>query len=292
MAELSHGPRPEDLSCQNRTVDYFLNVTLRNSRPFFRVLKGRSSVQPGSIIGMIRLRDEEDLLADTLDHLSTIVDGIVVFDDASRDASREIALAHSSVVEVIVNRHWRKRNRIWEETANRRFLYQRAKRLDPAWVFYSDADERFVGDIRTFLLDAPPDVHGVRINLFDAYMTPEDAEPYERGTRLQDFRTWFGPERRRILMAWRPEAEVDFTTKDAREPQGVIGPFVDKFACQHYGKALSVEQWEETCRYYVENFPIYRDKWRARMGKGIHTESDFGTPLYSWAEVMAHAVDI
>lgn len=273
-------------------MDYFFNVTIRNLRPFFRIRKGTRRVGPDAILGMIRLRNEEDLLQDTLDHLSTIVDGIVVFDDASTDGSLQIALAHPAVVEVIVNRHWRRRNRVWEETANRRVLYQRAKHFKPSWVFYSDADERFVGDIRTFLLTAPADVHGLRVNLFDAYMTPSDSSPYQPGEQLLDFRDGFGPERRRILMAWRPSPTVDFTTPDAREPQGVPGPLVDRFACQHYGKALSVEQWEETCRYYVENFPIYRDKWRARMGKGIHTESDFGTPLYSWAEVMDHAVDI
>lgn len=272
--------------------DYILNVSLRNLRPFFRIVAGKGSLAPGAIVGMIRLRNEEDLLQDTLEHLSTIVDGIVVFDDASTDRSREIALAHPSVVEVVVNRHWRRRNRIWEETANRRILYTRAKRLSPSWVFYSDTDERFVGDIRGFLLDAGPEVHGLRINLYDAYMTPGDAEPYRAGAPLLDFRSSFGPERRRILMAWRPEPGVDFTTRDAREPQGVPGPFVDRFECQHYGKALSVEQWEETCRYYVDNFPVYRDKWLARMGKAVHTESDFGTPLYTWREVTAHAVDI
>ncbi|MFF2052784.1 glycosyltransferase family 2 protein [Leifsonia sp. NPDC058194] len=275
-----------------RDLDYTLNVTLRNARPFFRIRKGLRTVAPGSIIGMIRLRNEEDLLQDTLDHLSTIVDGIVVFDDASTDRSREIALSHRHVVEVVQNRHWRRRNRIWEETANRRILYARAKRLRPAWVFYSDADERFVGDIRGFLHDAGPEVRGLRINLFDAYMTADDALPHREGVPLLDFRSSFGPERRRILMAWRPDASVDFTTKDAREPQGVTGPLIDRFECQHYGKALSEQQWEETCRYYVDNFPIYREKWLARMGKAIHTESDFGTPLYTWPDVVAHAVDI
>jgi glycosyltransferase involved in cell wall biosynthesis len=273
-------------------VDYFVNVTLRNFRPFFRIIKGARSVETGAIIGMIRLRNEQDLLEDTLDHLSTIVDGVVVFDDASTDRSREIALAHPAVIEVIVNRHWRRRNRVWEETANRRILYRRAKRFQPSWVFYSDADERFIGDIRSFLRSATADVRGLRINLYDAYMTPADSAPYRSGEPLLDFRQSFGPERRRILMAWRPDAAVDFTTSDAREPQGVPGPLIDAFECQHYGKALSIEQWEETCRYYVENFPIYRDKWRARMGKGVHTESDFGTPLYTWPEVTEHPIDI
>ena len=53
----------------------------------------------------------------------------------------------------------------------------------------------------------------------------------------------------------------------------------------HYGKAISVEEWENTCRYYAEHFPEpYRTKWRSRMGRAIHTESDFGRELIRWED--------
>lgn len=241
---------------------------------------------------MIRLRNESDLLQETLDHLAEIADGIVVYDDASTDGSTEIALAHPAVVEVIRNRRWRSSNRVWEETANRRLLHQRTLRYRPDWLFYADADERFEVGIREYLLASPAHVGGLRVSLFDAYMTPDDHEPFERGRPLWGFRTWFGPERRRILMAWRRGRGADFKTPDAREPQGLTGELVEKFTCQHYGKALSEAQWEETCTYYVDHFPEYRDKWQARRGKAIHTQSDFSTPLYRWPDVVSHAIDI
>jgi glycosyltransferase involved in cell wall biosynthesis len=242
---------------------------------------------------MTRVRNESLLLKDSLDHMATFVDGIVVYDDDSDDDTATIAANHPAVLEVVRNRRWRAKRRVWEETANRRKLYQRALKYRSEWVFYADADERFEGDIRGFLLDeAGPEIGAVRVELFDAYLTSDDREPFRPGDSLWNFRRYFGPERRTILMAWRPTDRVDFVTPDAREPQGVTGEMITRFACQHYGKALSEEHWEETCRYYIDNFPIYREKWRSRLGKAIHTRSDFDTALYTWADVRANAVDI
>lgn len=241
----------------------------------------------------MRVRDESLLLPDSLEHMASFVDGIVVFDDASSDDSVSIARAHPAVIEVIVNKHWRSHDRPWEETANRRFLASRAARYSPEWFFYADADERFDGDPRAVLTAlTSTTVVGVRVDLFDAYMTPTDHEPFVQGRKLMDFRVSFGVERRRILMAWKRESGADYRRSDSREPDGLVGDVAGGISCQHYGKSLSVEQWEETCRYYIDNFPGYADKWRARLGGGIHTVSDFGTPLRPWAEVQHHAIDI
>lgn len=294
---LAHAARAKARSAASglhRRISFAHRVSLRNHPGGHRIVTARPGPTSGAIIGMIRLRNEGDILQDTLDHLATIVDGVLVYDDSSTDDSVAIALAHPAVFEVIVNRRWRSRHRIWEETANRRILYRRALRHQPAWVFYSDADERFVGDIGGFLRSPEADgVDGVRVALFDAYLTPEDSEPVQRGHALLDLRKAFGPERRNILMAWRPTARVDYRRPDSREPEGVGERVVTRFACQHYGKAISVEQWEATCEYYLTHFPeIYRARWEARRGRAIHHVSDFGRPLHSWSEVENHAVDI
>ena len=65
--------------------------------------------------------------------------------------------------------------------------------------------------------------------------------------------------------------------------------------CQHYGKSLSVDHWEETCEYYIRHFPFdtYGRKWRERKGRAIHTQSDFMRPLYEWGDTLfANAVEI
>jgi hypothetical protein len=108
------------------------------------------------------------------------------------------------------------------------------------------------------------------------------------------FRRFFGPEQRDILMLWRNRSEVCFTEHHAREPGGIERVRTD-FYCQHYGKWLSVDHWEETCDYYLRHFPFdtYGRKWRDRKGRAIHTQSDFMRPLYEWGDALfANAVKI
>ena len=85
-----------------------------------------------------------------------------------------------------------------------------------------DADERITGDLRGFVsgsLDEGCD--GVRVQLFDAYMTPDDCAPYQPGQKLLGFRRYYGPERRDILMLWRNQPEVFFAEGHEREPGGI-----------------------------------------------------------------------
>jgi len=111
---------------------------------------------------------------------------------------------------------------------------------------------------------------------------------------LLDFRRYFGPERRDILMLWRNSPKIHFAEHHAREPGGLKNVRTDLY-CQHYGKSLSIDHWEETCDYYIKPFPFdtYGRKWTERKGKGIHTESDFQRPLYEWGDTLfAHAVKL
>jgi glycosyltransferase involved in cell wall biosynthesis len=268
-------------------IQRFVHLKLRNRRFTYRVIPGKNKAKTVSVLGMMRLRNEELILQDSLDHLAKFVDGIIIYDDCSGDKSVEIASQHPAVLEICVNKKWRKRQRAWEETANRGLLLKRAQRFNPGWLFYADADERFEGDIRSFLLNCPLGINGIRISLFDAYITPTDKRGYKSSMTLLGFRKFFGVEQRDILMIWRNLPGVDFKNPDAREPQGVEGNIVTKFYCQHYGKAVSIQQWEDTCKYYADNFPQYSEKWLARMGKAVHTKSDFGTELLPWREVKA-----
>ena len=276
----------------NKKMQYFWHVQVR-CLPFnYQIRPGRRNSSDIKIVGMIRERNESLLLKDTLDHLARFVDALIVFDDASDDDSVSIALKHPSVAEVIINKQWKKSGRVWEETANRKKLHQRAKKLRPEWFFYADADERFEGNIREYLLeDCPDSISGIKISLFDSYITKNDAQPYMATQKLFNFRKYFGPERRDILMIWRNGRGADFLIPDAREPQNVSPKETEtRFYCQHYGKSLSIQHWEDTCKYYADHFPKYSEKWRARMGKAVHDKSDFGAPLMGWDDVKAHGV--
>ena len=270
-------------------LTYIKNVKCRNMPWGYTYAHLRSPRKNPHIIGLIRLRNERLLLKDTLDHVSRFVDGVIVFDDASTDDSVQIAKEHEIVLDIISNKHWKKNARKWEETANRSLIHEYAKRYRPEWFFYFDADERFEGDIKSVTTDAFADVDAVRISLLDAYITPADNAPYHGGNLL-NFREKFGIERRDILMLWRNNGKAKYIYPDSREPAGFSRADTKiAFWCQHYGKAVSIEQWEETCKYYAENFPMYAEKWKARMGRGVHEKSDFDTELYNWEDAKSNS---
>ncbi|MBQ3305953.1 glycosyltransferase family 2 protein [Candidatus Saccharibacteria bacterium] len=245
------------------------------------------------IVGLIRERNEALILQDTLDELAKIADAIVVFDDASEDDSVKIALNHPKVVKILANQTWNSDvDRSKDETLQRGALLQAGMKYHPKWILYQDADERFEKPekVREFMLNNAknPKVSSITFTFYDAYMTKKDQEPYTGG-KLYGFRKMFGVERREIPMAWKPNKDIRYPEDipDLRVPVGIDPKkAVKKFFVQHYGKSLSVDQWEETCDYYIEHFPGYAEKWKKRKGKGIHsTKSDFGTKLLTWEEV-------
>jgi len=248
------------------------------------------------LLGITRLRNEALILRDTLDYVGKHVDAIVAYDDASTDQTLEILREHPKVALIVTNGAWDQdiAARRIAEARHRGLLLQIARaQLQFDWLFCFDAEERVIGDLGDFArATQASDCDGVRIQLFDAYMTPDDCAPYHPDCQLLDFRRFFGPEQRNILMLWRNRPQIVFTEQHAREPGGIEREQVNLY-CQHYGKSLSVEHWEETCDYYVKHFPFdtYGRKWLARKGKAIHTQSDFMRPLYEWGETLfANAV--
>ncbi|MGH6737273.1 MAG: glycosyltransferase family 2 protein [Methyloceanibacter sp.] len=258
-----------------------------------QVVTGNESLlgQKHFLVALTRVRNEALLLPDTLDYLAGQVDAIVAYDDASTDETVEILRTHPKVALVVANQVWEQdvEARQRAEGRHRGLLLDMARRQLPHdWMLCFDPDERVTGDMRGFVAglgDDPCDA--VRVKLFDAYMTPEDHAPYTSDQKLMNFRKFYGPEQRDILMLWRNRPEIGFAEGDGRTPRGMGNTKTDLY-CQHYGKSLSVAHWEETCDYYIRHFPYetYGAKWEARKGKGIHTESDFGRPLHEWGESL------
>ncbi|HXG79975.1 MAG TPA: glycosyltransferase family 2 protein [Methyloceanibacter sp.] len=271
------------------------NWRLRDSE---RIIEGNRALIGGKhfLIALTRVRNEALLLPDTLDYLSGHVDAIVAYDDASTDATVEILCAHPKVAFVVANQSWEEdiEARKLAEGRHRGLLLDLAREALPhEWMLCFDPDERIAGDLRGYLAGlGEDDCDAVRVRLFDAYMTPEDHAPYRQEQVLLNFRRFYGPEERDILMLWRNRPEIGFAEGDGRTPRGAARARTG-LHCQHYGKSLSIEHWDETCDYYIRHFPYdtYGKKWMARKGKAIHTESDFGRPLFEWGETLfANAV--
>lgn len=234
------------------------------------------------MIGLCRARNESLIIADTIAHFLRRCEHIILYDDCSTDNTVEIAAdIGGRRITIIHGDEWRA-ERTAEETRHRAILLERARRMGAYWCLYFDADERLIGDMPALTGD------GFRFRLFDGYLTKMRRQPYRQYAELAQLPRMWGPEFRDILMLFRTD-KARYAGLDRREPilSGEIS--LADVKVKHFGKCISVEQWEETCTYYAENFPEpYKSKWAGRRGKAMHTESDFGRPLFTWRELMNH----
>lgn len=233
------------------------------------------------LIGITKVRNEELIIQDTLDHFGEFCDGIYVYDDCSTDRTVHICRDHKRVKKVVQGIFWNP-NRSVAEYQNRQQILLECQQDDPAWIICFDADERIELDFDVFKSreDFYPEFDAVRMKLFDFYITPDDAhKPYHQ-------RKWMGPEYREIIMLFKNSPYLGYYFPDQRE--SALSPIANILSAgyvKHYGKAISVEEWEKTCDYYMTFWPEpYRSKWKNRKGKAIHTRSDFGRPLIKWEE--------
>lgn len=233
------------------------------------------------IRGLIKVRNEEAIIKDTLDRWAVFcTGGIYVYDDVSNDRTVEICEKHPAVKAVIRGQFWDP-DREKAEWFNRQAVLSRAQQdSGPTdWFVYFDADEHPYNfeDYHLFFGTA----QAIAMRLYDVYITPEDVDkPYHE-------REWIGPEFRTIVFFFRNSAYLKYDKPDQRivnlEP-GIQIPIHGDI--KHYGKGFSVEQWEKTCDYYARFWPKYAQKWEARKGKAVHADmlSDFGNPLIRWRD--------
>jgi glycosyltransferase involved in cell wall biosynthesis len=227
------------------------------------------------LIGITRIRNEENIIKATLDHVANLVDEIYIYDDCSEDNTVEICKMHNAVKGIIEGKSWASTpgGRSEAEGKLRHDVYELAVKNGADWVYYFDADE--YAEFEN--LDWTADSYYLR--LFDFYITEEDKD-----MNFLD-RKYMGPEYRDIPMLFKVNPTLKFKN---RIPTGKgiseFGGYV-----KHYGKAISVEEWEKTCDYYVNhrwkgvNQELY-ERWLNRRGKAIHIKSDFDRELITWDE--------
>ena len=229
------------------------------------------------IVGITRIRNEQDIIQLTLDHVANLVDEIYVYDDCSTDATVSICEAHPKVTKVIKGTIWKSDSDSRQEAEGtlRQAVYEECLKSNPDWVYYFDSDE-FADFDGIDLTDKTVDSYFLR--LFDFYITKEDKEDH-----FLD-RKYMGPEYRDIMMLFRPTSSIIFT---GRQPSGFSSRYKQAGFVKHYGKAISIEEWEKTCDYYINHRGgdkrlDFTNKWIARKGKAIHSKSDFGYELTTW----------
>lgn len=232
------------------------------------------------IVGITRIRNEEKVIGHTLNHLKSFCDTILVYDDCSNDNTVEVCKKNGIVSEVIENKIWEKdpKKRLELEGTQRDEVYRRCLNYNPDWVYYFDADE-FIEFHKPSLFGIT--ANAIRCRFFDFYITEEDVNKHF----LE--RQYCGLEYREIITLFRPEMGLNFPHREPFIPnkkEFTLGKV------KHYGKAVSVEEWEKTCDYYanhlyeVNNGQLISEKWKKRKGKAIHKKSDFNTDLITWKQ--------
>lgn len=240
------------------------------------------------IFGLTKVRNESAIMKETLDHWGKIcTGGVYVYDDVSTDDTVKICKEHPAVKRVV-------QGRVWDPDRERAEWYNRQSILTHAqmdagpddWFVYFDADERLYFDDWSLLFKKDNDAIACR--LYDVYITPEDKDSQ------YNLRWWVGPEFRTIVMFFRNEQSIGYDKPDQRivnlkdNARIVVSGFV-----KHYGKGLSVQHWEDTCDYYINYWPKYREKWEQRKGKAVKTDmkSDFGNSLIDFKLVLAGKIE-
>lgn len=241
------------------------------------------------VYGLLRIRNEEEIINDTLNHLNRFcTGGIYIYDDCSEDNTYQICKDHPAVKQIIRGKFW-DLNRARAEFENRASVLNEVKKVanENDWLIYIDADERLEYDWYK-LYNYTNEIVGIKMRLFDYYITPEDI------SKKYFERKYIGPEYRDILIAFRNLPTLEYKYLDQREViLGVENKVLLDGFVKHYGKAISVEQWEKTCEYYSKHFPIYADKWENRKGKAIHQKySDFANELICWNEKEEKGINL
>lgn len=229
-----------------------------------------------NIVGITRIRNEEEIIKDTIEHYLQWCSKLYIYDDCSTDNTVLICKSFGDKVMVVEGKHW-DTNRTRAEFQTRQFILEIAQIDNPDWILYFDADERIEWN---FNKDKLINYDVVNMKLYDFYITEED-----KNKNYKD-RTWIGREYRQIPMLFRNNG-LSYTYPDQR-----IANYPANFRIlmegyvKHYGKAISIKQWEDTCDYYANYFPEpYKTKWNNRRGKAIHNNlSDFGTELIKWED--------
>jgi glycosyltransferase involved in cell wall biosynthesis len=236
------------------------------------------------VIGICKIRNEERIMKETLDHWEKIcTGGIYVYDDCSDDKTIEICENHPAVRKLIKGTYWDP-ERERAEHVNRQRVLDEAKHdaKEDDWFVYFDADERLYFDSWELLFEEGIDA--IACKLYDIYITPEDVD--------KDYleREWVGPESRTITFFFKNSPYIGYDKPDQRIVNlGPASKVVLAGIVKHFGKGLSVEHWEETVDYYVDFWPKYAEKWKERRGKAIKKDykSDFGNKLIKFKDVLS-----
>jgi glycosyltransferase involved in cell wall biosynthesis len=130
------------------------------------------------IFGICLIKNEADIIAETLEYAVSWCDHIIVDDNGSEDGTweivQELAAKHPQIIP------WRQKRQPYHDKL-RAEAFNDFRQLSKAgdWWTKLDSDERYVDEPRDFLSAVPARHHVVWAAQFQYYLTPEDVGQWE-----------------------------------------------------------------------------------------------------------------
>ena len=148
------------------------------------------------LIGLMMIRDEQDMLAEALRNHVRFCDAIFVLDGTQGDTlrtSRDICLAFPQVVG-----HWQDDeagHKLPLRDGARQFLLERARERFGLnhWYAILHGDEIWSEDPRLHCTPAQPDLHGIAVNLyhFFPHISQRDSWSFHAGDSIEALAQWY-----------------------------------------------------------------------------------------------------
>lgn len=232
-----------------------------------------------TVVAVMMVRDEEDIVGTTVRHLLEHVDAVVVADNLSTDSTPEILddlvieVGHRLLVKPDPDPAYR-------QSAKMSALAEIAHRVYGAqWIVPVDADEiwysPFAHRMADVLADVPARWHVVPANLFDHVATGiDDADLVDPVRRLQWRRRAPAP-LPKVACRWRPDLVVE---------QGNHGAHYDEFEPARFDPVLVVRHFpyrspEQFLRKVRNGAAAYR-------AAGDSAAPNHGTHWRQWGDIL------
>lgn len=247
------------------------------------------------LVGLTRVKDEEMMMQEHLDHMAQFCDEIWVYDDLSSDGTYEIAKKHPKVKEVMqTSKHWKpKKYGIVKDPLelgkkNQKLMDKASKESRADWFVFMDVDEfldeNLIKELPKLLQDKKYDA--ICLELYDFFITEKDKDRLYKGD-LQAIRPYCGTEYRHQLILWRNIKGLYFREGTHREPNGLkkSRTLYSHHKIKHYGKAKSVEDYKKKTELYRKYRPqLMKSKFKYTQAPVRKDKSDLGK-LVTWEEL-------
>lgn len=209
-----------------------------------------------------RVRNAIDIVGDFINYYDDF-NGFFFYDDHSSDGTKEFLLSHPRVIKVIDDEKekwstdsWKMQNLQRQKICDELVAY-----CDPNdWLFLLDCDEFMIFNKKALDTESV-----VCLNLYDAVITKHDVDDHFLN------RQWFEKFCREIVFGVKAKdfrSVVSHRTIHTKSGRAVGKPVG---SVKHFGKARSIEKFNEKCDYYVKHSPLssYKKKWSSRKGNGL-----------------------